>query len=112
MLARMTTQTHDVVPQWTISDRLRKARENAGFDQGELARRMDVSRRTVSTYETGNAPKRLVLRAWALATGVSLTWIETGQAPSGPTDELPRLDLNQKPAGYRSADVVYLGLAA
>lgn len=59
------------VPQWTVADRLRKAREWAGVEQAELAERMGVSRGTVSNAETGRRAVRLItLKAWALETGV------------------------------------------
>jgi transcriptional regulator with XRE-family HTH domain len=75
----MTQQPHaaGTVPTWTVGDRLRKARETAGMDQTQLADRIGVSRRTVSTYEAGSdiTRKRIVLNAWAMATGVSAEWI-------------------------------------
>ncbi len=66
------------VPAWTLGDRLRKAREHAGFEQGELAARIGVSRGTVSNYELGHgqrAPKLIVLRAWADECRVPLGWL-------------------------------------
>ena len=73
----MTEQTALAVPAWTLGDRLRKAREFAGLEQGELAEQIGISRGTVSNYELGHGqrpPKRLVVRAWAEATGVPLDW--------------------------------------
>ena len=74
----MTEQTAVHVPTWTLGDRLRKAREFAGLEQGELADRIGISRGTVSNYELSRGqrpPKRLVLRAWAEITGVPLDWL-------------------------------------
>ena len=84
----MTDQTAMAVPTWTLGDRLRKAREFAGLEQGELAVRIGVSRGTVSNYELNRGqrpPKRLVVRAWAEITGVPLDWIEAAdtEASSG-----------------------------
>lgn len=63
-------------PTFNIADRLRKAREEAGLDQTELAARIAVSRPTVSNYETGFSPPRLiVLRAWAAVCGVEEEWL-------------------------------------
>jgi transcriptional regulator with XRE-family HTH domain len=75
----MTEQvTHDI-PAWTRADRLRKAREHAGMQQQELADRIGISRNSVGNYEAGRtAPRRIVLNAWALATGVPMSWLETG----------------------------------
>ena len=71
------------IPVWTRADRLRKARESAGLDQTTLGERIGVSRGTVSNAERGTVePRRAVIMAWAMATGVPLRWIDTGEAPS------------------------------
>lgn len=97
------------VPEFNKADRLRKSREYAGLEQAELAERIGVSRNTVSNAERGvNSPRRIMVRQWALATGVPLLWIETGRTPSPDGDGvqgLPQLDSNQQPFGYRSAQV-------
>lgn len=102
----MSTQTSGTVPAFTVADRLRKAREFAGLDQAQLAENMGVSRTTVSNNEGSKVkPRRIVLKAWALATGVDAVWLETGVTPrlEPEGDEgLPRLDSNQQPAGYLS----------
>ena len=41
-----------VAPTWTLGDHLRKARETRGLSQSELAVLIDVSRRSISTYES------------------------------------------------------------
>ncbi|WP_328664032.1 hypothetical protein [Nocardia salmonicida] len=47
-------------------------------------------------------PKRAVVMAWAMATGVDLVWLETGNAPSpngdGASRECAIRDLNPEPA--------------
>lgn len=69
-------------PLWTVSDRLRKAREFAHLDQAELAERIGISRATVSNYERGvGAPRRPILRLWAEETGVPLEWLQQGHGP-------------------------------
>lgn len=84
-----------VVPAWDQSDRLRKAREVAGLSQSELAERMGISRRTISRNESGDFTlRRPQMIAWAMATGVSLEWLETGEAPR-PSDEGPRVVRHQ-----------------
>ena len=71
------------VPVFTIEDRLRKARESAGLEQTQLAELIGVSRGTIGNTERGLVKPRLImLRAWALATGVPVEWIQTGEAPS------------------------------
>lgn len=67
---------------WDVSDRLRKARESAGFKQNELADLTGWSRATIAGVEQGvRPPKRALLIAVALATGVDLVWLETGKTP-------------------------------
>ena len=67
------------VPEWTLADRLVKARRWAGLEQEELAEKAGIARSSMSKYENGHSvPRRPVLISWALATGVSLAWLETG----------------------------------
>lgn len=102
-VARMTLEARGVVPRFTVADRARKAREYAGLEQGELAVRMGVSRATISNLERGLVlrPRPIVLNAWALATGVDRSWLETGQAPGVPGPEglsYTTRDSNPEPA--------------
>lgn len=41
------------IPQWTLGDRLRKAREWAGMNQTQLAEQLQMSRLTIGRMETG-----------------------------------------------------------
>jgi DNA-binding XRE family transcriptional regulator len=81
----MSTQPHQHrVPAWTVGDRLRKAREESGLSQQELADAIGVSRNTISNHEVGvgkRDPQTLLVRAWAAATDVSVEWIRTGHEP-------------------------------
>jgi transcriptional regulator with XRE-family HTH domain len=73
-----------VTPEWTLTDRLRKAREHRGLDQAQLAELIGVHRRSVVNYELGRTqPRRPQLIAWALATGVALDWLEGDVRPKG-----------------------------
>jgi transcriptional regulator with XRE-family HTH domain len=64
------------VPQWTVGDRLRKARLHAGLEQTELAREIGISRATISSYEADKTtPSRPALLSWALRCGVPLGWL-------------------------------------
>ena len=68
-----------VIPEFSLGDRLRKAREVAGYEQISLAAEIDVHRQTVARYESGaSTPRRPVLISWAMTTGVSLEWLATG----------------------------------
>lgn len=92
---RHMTSTLDVVagviPQWTLGDRLRKAREHAGLkSQADLATELGISRGSVANYEQGKSrPIRPILIAWALRTGVPLSWLTEGNGGSGPTSPAP-----------------------
>jgi transcriptional regulator with XRE-family HTH domain len=85
MLAHMTLIVEGgAIPQWTLGDRLRKARESRGLTQTELSAVIGVSRRSISKYEVGEGePGQPQLIAWALATGVALDWLEGDVRPKG-----------------------------
>jgi len=86
------------VPAFDQSDRLRKAREHANLDQSDLAHELGIARATVSNYERGTVqPRRAVVMAWAMRTGVSLHWIQTGKDPH--QDGGPDGGLGARPEG-------------
>jgi transcriptional regulator with XRE-family HTH domain len=96
------------VPSLSLALRLEIARRDAGLTQDGMAAELGISKGTVSDFERGvRAPKRQTLMAWAARTGVSLRWLETGIAAApdggdgGELIQLPRLDSNQQPSGYR-----------
>lgn len=74
------------VPEFTIGDRLRKARLSMGdqMDVRAFAELLGTSRNTITNYELEHTPaermKLMVLRQWAMATGVDLGWLRTGRA--------------------------------
>lgn len=91
------------VPTWTLGELLRKARSDAGLSQDEMARELGVSRRTVTYWETdGIVPRRAMVLAWALRTGVPVWWLEGKENPHPENpdggDGLPRQDLNLRPS--------------
>lgn len=75
------------IPEWTLGDRLAKARRRAGLTQDDMATVCLVSRQTVNTWENdGHKPARRKILAWALRTGVDPVWIEYGdRVTGGPT---------------------------
>lgn len=97
---------YGVIPEWTLGDRLRKAREMTGLDQARFAALIGVSRRGVSAAESGESkqPRKLLLKAWSHYTGVSLQWLETGEAPNPPgndaSNESPLRESNSRPFHY------------
>jgi transcriptional regulator with XRE-family HTH domain len=87
------------IPEWTLADRLRKAREHAGMKQIELANATGIARSSIVNYEGGKAePRRPVLAAWAMATGVPLDWLR--DRPDGPNGTS---DLGKHPSACRNA---------
>lgn len=85
-----------MIPEWTLGDRLRKARQALGLEVGPFAERIGVSRNTVTSYEKDQVtrPRKIVLNAWTLATGVDRAWLETGWV------ERPRRDSNSRLVDY------------
>lgn len=93
------------IPEIQMRHRMRIAREAANLEQGDLAQLMGVSRTTVSNTEKGRSvPQRVVVNAWALATGTPVSWLMNGTTPAEPNgpdggDECARRDSNPKPSG-------------
>lgn len=78
----MHLMSNDAIPVFGLGDRLRKAREHAGLEQGDIATALGIARTSVSNYETGKThPRQLVLRAWAETCRVSLPWLTDGSHP-------------------------------
>ena len=93
-------------PEFALRHRMVLAREVAEMDQTTIGQALGISRQTVSNYERGlTEPKRAMIAAWALATGVEYEWLATGNEnaprPDGPGGGLllPGLDSNQEPIG-------------
>lgn len=87
----MTTQQHIVGLDWDLQDRLHKAMRYAGLSTSELAEKIGVHRNTIANNLSGRTPvARRTLIAWALACGVPVGWLETGEVPttSDPDDGL------------------------
>lgn len=83
-------QAGGLVLEFGITDRLRKAREHVGCDQKAFAALTGISRGTIGNYENPEwkTRKSYVLREWAMATGVNLHWLKTGEGhPTTPDPE-------------------------
>lgn len=84
----MTTQpTQGVIPEWTLGDRLRKARGLTGLTTREFAEEIGVSQKTVTSAENdAHNVRKILLFAWSNRTGVPLEWLLTGEltTPGGP----------------------------
>lgn len=99
--------------EFRLNDRLRAARTEAGFSQSELADATGIGLKSVQRYETGlSTPRKLQIRAWALATGFDAGWLETGNptGPQGPDGEgqRTRRDSNPKPSVSESSTIATL----
>lgn len=82
-----TAYDNGTAPEILVRHRLRIAREAAGLEQAELAAAIGTTRTTISASENGRSkPRRILLNAWALATGVPITWLLTGAEPEDQPD--------------------------
>lgn len=71
-------------PPFHVGDRLRKAREEAGYDAKAFAEKIGISRDSLRDYERGKTmPRPPVLLAWANATGFSVEQLK-GDPEPGP----------------------------
>lgn len=69
------------IPEWTLGDRLVKARQMAGIEQSDMASQLGVSRQSVYAYERNRVrPKLMVLRLWAQLCDVPLEWLVEPEA--------------------------------
>ena len=111
----MTTQAHEQrIPEFTQADRLRKSRELTGLNSYDFAEKVGVSQKSINNAESGRTkPRKILLNAWALATGVPLEWLETGTVsrPNPEGGERARQDSNLRPRDYK-ADVSVLTFPA
>lgn len=96
------------IPIWTLQDRIRKAREQAGFKQDELAQLLGTTRQTLGRWENGShVPTKKALKLLAKATDVPLSWLldDEPSPRSYRTDGLPpqRLVLEWQGSSYTVA---------
>ena len=62
--------------QWTLGDRLAKARRAAGISSQEMAEALEITRNTVGNYEHGRTiPGRAMIMAWAAITNAPIEWL-------------------------------------
>ena len=67
------------IPEWTQGDRLRKARLMTGQTTREFAETIGVSQKTICNAEAdAHTTRKIVLNAWAMATGVPVEWLRDG----------------------------------
>lgn len=69
-------QLAEHVPEWDLTDRLKKALREADMSTADMAAYLDVEPRTVAYWLRGERPPRTQsLRLWAIRTGVSYDWL-------------------------------------
>lgn len=87
VVRRVAAMSDQIIPTWTLGDRLAKARETAGIGVQQMARLLNISRNTVTNWEHGRGePTRAAVMAYSTLTGVPMWWIE-GQAPCDGGDQ-------------------------
>lgn len=67
-----------VVPEWTLSDRLEKARDTAGLSREEMAELMATTVKSIWNWENGVTPRGdlvAFVQRWADATRVPVSWL-------------------------------------
>ena len=68
--------------EFGVSDRIRAARTECGMDQAQLADATDLSRQTISNYESGaTRPGKGAIRRISWATGFDFDWLMSGKVP-------------------------------
>lgn len=67
-------------PEWSMGDRLRKAREVAGMSQAQFASALEISSSTITRAEQEGEIKKTLLLAWSYQTGVDYEWLRGGAA--------------------------------
>ncbi len=87
--AQIPAQTPSgAIPQWDLSDRMRKCLSYSGIGVSEIATYFGVSRNTISSWINGRVePSVQAMRLWAIKTGVDYEWLKTGEAPHPEEDE-------------------------
>ena len=72
----------------TFGDRLSRARDFAGMNQAQLARRIGVKVATIVNWETDRSePRANRLQMLSGLLNVSIIWLMTGEGDGGPTEQ-------------------------
>lgn len=94
-------EVNDGLPEWSLGERLTKARKDAGLDQAEMGALVGKSKAAISAWESNvSAPKPKefygIVQTYAEASGLDPAWIagfRTGSfltlLPDVPQPELP-----------------------
>lgn len=66
------------IPEWTLGERMAKARKEAGMTQDDIAEKLGCSSGAVAQWERElSQPRKFMatMRKWATVTGVSEAWL-------------------------------------
>ena len=85
----MTIQQYgERIPRLTLGWRLRMALSDSGLSVEDMADKLGVSRQTVGRWMSDAVePRRAFVAQWALLTGISHSWIVTGEGSAGPDSD-------------------------
>lgn len=86
-MSEQTNETPWAHLEFDLCDRLRKSLRVSGMGVSQIAAVLGVDRNTVSNYLGGRTnPTRPTLTTWAIATGVPLSWLLTGEVTADEAD--------------------------
>lgn len=74
MLSRATVCY--MTPQWTVGDRLAKARREAGISRAQMARELEVDPGTITRWERATDVPRRTIIAYSALCDVPVDWLE------------------------------------
>jgi transcriptional regulator with XRE-family HTH domain len=75
---------NQIMPVWTLPDRMNKAMTTAGLSVTEMAELLGVHRNTIGGYIHGRIqPDEEMLKKWAVHTGVFYDWLVYGSESAG-----------------------------
>jgi len=72
------TAVEPIIPEWSLGERMAKARRDAGYDQRRMAEAVGVSASAIAQWETDRSRPRDLLdlvNRWSEVTGVSRAWL-------------------------------------
>lgn len=95
------------IPEWTLGERLAKARKDAGLEQEHMARIFKVSTSAISNWENDiSQPRKMlaVIATWAAETGVPQGWL-LGTLDQGGSRWSSRGDLRVIPGGRKDHEL-------
>jgi transcriptional regulator with XRE-family HTH domain len=85
-------------PKWSVGERIRKAREDKGWHQSELAFQLQVGRATIANWENNvNKPNHASLMLVGAVTGCPVWWLEGFDGPvTDPSGGIPTVERRKR----------------